>query len=235
MIDQEKILRIVEASLLAAESPMEVKDLVDLFNEDELEKDVAAETIRDVLNVIENECDQRSIELKRVASGYRFQVRQEYSEWIGRMLKDRPPRYTRALLETLAIVVYKQPVTRGDIEELRGVSVSQNIMRTLLERGWIKSVGQKEVPGRPALYATTKEFLDYFDLKNINELPEISEIHELVIKEIEAGSNELAGEIPLSLDLESDSTANTPTDQLFDSSLEEEKALSNVVNLPVNQ
>jgi len=235
MIDQEKILRIVEASLLAAESPMEVKDLVALFNEDELEKDVAAETIRDVLKVIENECDQRSIELKRVASGYRFQVRQEYSEWIRRMLKDRPPRYTRALLETLAIVVYKQPVTRGDIEELRGVSVSQNIMRTLLERGWIKSVGQKEVPGRPALYATTKEFLDYFDLKNINELPEISEIHELVIKEIEAGNNELAGEIPLSLDLESDSTANTPTDQLFDSSLEEENALSNVVNLPVNQ
>ena len=235
MIDQEKILRIVEASLLAAESPMEVKDLADLFNEDELEKDVAAKTIRDVLNVIENECDQRSIELKRVASGYRFQVRQEYSEWIGRMLKDRPPRYTRALLETLAIVVYKQPVTRGDIEELRGVSVSQNIMRTLLERGWIKSVGQKEVPGRPALYATTKEFLDYFDLKNINELPEISEIHELVIKEIEAGNNQLAGEIPLSLDLKSDSTANTPTDQLFDSSLEEENALSNVVNLPVNQ
>ncbi len=235
MIDQEKILRIVEASLLAAESPMEVKDLADLFNEDELEKDVAAKTIRNVLNVIENECDQRSIELKRVASGYRFQVRQEYSEWIGRMLKDRPPRYTRALLETLAIVVYKQPVTRGDIEELRGVSVSQNIMRTLLERGWIKSVGQKEVPGRPALYATTKEFLDYFDLKNINELPEISEIHELVIKEIEAGNNQLAGEIPLSLDLKSDSTANTPTDQLFDSSLEEENALSNVVNLPVNQ
>ena len=135
MIDQEKILRIVEAALLTTESPMEVKDLVDLFKDDELEKDIATKTIRDVLNVIENECEQRSMELKRVASGYRFQVRQEYSEWIGRMLTDRPPRYTRALLETLAIVVYKQPVTRGDIEELRGVSVSQNIMRTLLERG----------------------------------------------------------------------------------------------------
>ena len=233
MIDQEKILRIVEAALLTTESPMEVKDLVDLFKDDELEKDIATKTIRDVLNVIENECEQRSMELKRVASGYRFQVRQEYSEWIGRMLTDRPPRYTRALLETLAIVVYKQPVTRGDIEELRGVSVSQNIMRTLLERGWIKSVGQKEVPGRPALYATTKEFLDYFDLKNINELPEISEIQELVIKEIEAGNKELVEEIPLNL--ENDSSVDTQSDQFSDSALEEEKALSNVVNLPLNQ
>lgn len=233
MIDQEKILRIVEAALLTTESPMEVKDLVDLFKDDELEKDIATKTIRDVLNVIENECEQRSMELKRVASGYRFQVRQEYSEWIGRMLTDRPPRYTRALLETLAIVVYKQPVTRGDIEELRGVSVSQNIMRTLLERGWIKSVGQKEVPGRPALYATTKEFLDYFDLKNINELPEISEIQELVIKEIEAGNKELVEEIPLNL--ENDSSVDTQPDQCSDSALEEEKALSNVVNLPLNQ
>jgi segregation and condensation protein B len=233
MIDQEKILRIVEAALLTTESPMEVKDLVDLFKDDELEKDIATKTIRDVLNVIQNECEQRSMELKRVASGYRFQVRQEYSEWIGRMLTDRPPRYTRALLETLAIVVYKQPVTRGDIEELRGVSVSQNIMRTLLERGWIKSVGQKEVPGRPALYATTKEFLDYFDLKNINELPEISEIQELVIKEIEAGNKELVEEIPLNL--ENDSSVDTQPDQCSDSALEEEKALSNVVNLPLNQ
>lgn len=233
MIDQEKILRIVEAALLTTEGPMEVKDLVDLFKDDELEKDIATKTIRDVLNVIENECEQRSMELKRVASGYRFQVRQEYSEWIGRMLTDRPPRYTRALLETLAIVVYKQPVTRGDIEELRGVSVSQNIMRTLLERGWIKSVGQKEVPGRPALYATTKEFLDYFDLKNINELPEISEIQELVIKEIEAGNKELVEEIPLNL--ENDSSVDTQSDQFSDSALEEEKALSNVVNLPLNQ
>ena len=233
MIDQEKILRIVEAALLTTESPMEVKDLVDLFKDDELEKDIATKTIRDVLNVIQNECEQRSMELKRVASGYRFQVRQEYSEWIGRMLTDRPPRYTRALLETLAIVVYKQPVTRGDIEELRGVSVSQNIMRTLLERGWIKSVGQKEVPGRPALYATTKEFLDYFDLKNINELPEISEIQELVIKEIEAGNKELVEEIPLNL--ENDSSVDTQSDQFSDSALEEEKALSNVVNLPLNQ
>ncbi len=233
MIDQEKILRIVEAALLTSESPMEVKDLVDLFKDDELEKDIATKTIRDVLNVIENQCEQRSMELKRVASGYRFQVRQEYSEWIGRMLTDRPPRYTRALLETLAIVVYKQPVTRGDIEELRGVSVSQNIMRTLLERGWIKSVGQKEVPGRPALYATTKEFLDYFDLKNINELPEISEIQELVIKEIEAGNKELVEEPPLNL--ENDSSVDMQPDQFFDSALEEEKALSNVVNLPLNQ
>ena len=167
-----------------------------------------------------------------MASGYRFQVKQEYSEWVGRMLKERPPRYTRALLETLAIIVYKQPVTRGDIEELRGVSVSQNIMRTLSERGWIKIVGQKEVPGRPSLYATTKVFLDYFDLKSLNELPEISEIQELVLKEAQTVENMIVQD----LDLEQTpgngiSLSQSPDEKVSESNDEQ----SNVVNLPVNQ
>ena len=230
MIDQEKIIGIVEAVLLAAESPMEVKELVELFNSEELDKDTAAKTIRDALEVIGSEYDRRSIELKRVASGYRFQVKQDYSEWVGRMLKDRPPRYTRALLETLAIVVYKQPVTRGDIEELRGVSVSQNIMRTLLERGWIKTVGQKEVPGRPALYATTKEFLDYFDLRNLNDLPEISEIQELVVKEIQEGNDEVAREVAVNIDVED----NEEGGQLSEDILDTENTSSNVVSLPLS-
>ena len=230
MIDQEKIIGIVEAALLAADSPMEVKELVGLFSGEELEKETAAKTIRDALDVIGSEYDRRSIELKRVASGYRFQVKQGYSEWVGRMLKDRPPRYTRALLETLAIVVYKQPVTRGDIEELRGVSVSQNIMRTLLERGWIKTVGQKEVPGRPALYGTTKEFLDYFDLRNLNELPEISDIQELVVKEIQKGTDDVSEEVAVSIDLE----GNEEDDQLSKNTVETDNASSNVVSLPLS-
>ncbi len=230
MIDQEKIIGIVEAALLAADSPMEVKELVDLFNGEELEKETAAKTIRDALDVIGGEYDRRSIELKRVASGFRFQVKQDYSEWVGRMLKDRPPRYTRALLETLAIVVYKQPVTRGDIEELRGVSVSQNIMRTLLERGWIKTVGQKEVPGRPALYATTKEFLDYFDLRNLNELPEISDIQELVVKEIQKGTVDVSEEVAVSVDLE----GNEEDGQLSKNTVDSDNASSNVVSLPLS-
>ena len=230
MIDQEKIIGIVEAVLLAAESPMEVKELVELFNSEELDKDTAAKTIRDALEVIGSEYDRRSIKLKRVASGYRFQVKQDYSEWVGRMLKDRPPRYTRALLETLAIVVYKQPVTRGDIEELRGVSVSQNIMRTLLERGWIKTVGQKEVPGRPALYATTKEFLDYFDLRNLNDLPEISEIQELVVKEIQEGNDEVSREVAVNIDVED----NEEGGQLSEDILDTDNTSSNVVSLPLS-
>ena len=230
MIDQEKIIGIVEAVLLAAESPMEVKELVELFNSEELDKDTAAKTIRDALEVIGSEYDRRSIELKRVASGYRFQVKQDYSEWVGRMLKDRPPRYTRALLETLAIVVYKQPVTRGDIEELRGVSVSQNIMRTLLERDWIKTVGQKEVPGRPALYATTKEFLDYFDLRNLNDLPEISEIQELVVKEIQEGNDEVSREVAVNIDVED----NEERGQLSEDILDTDNTSSNVVSLPLS-
>jgi len=209
---------------------MEVKELVELFNSEELDKDTAAKTIRDALEVIGSEYDRRSIELKRVASGYRFQVKQDYSEWVGRMLKDRPPRYTRALLETLAIVVYKQPVTRGDIEELRGVSVSQNIMRTLLERGWIKTVGQKEVPGRPALYATTKEFLDYFDLRNLNDLPEISEIQELVVKEIQEGNDEVSTEVAVNIDVED----NEEGGQLSEDILDTDNTSSNVVSLPLS-
>ena len=141
---------------------------------------------------LEGECAGRGIELKRVASGYRFQVRQELAPWMSRMWEDRPPRYSRAVLETLALIAYKQPVTRGDIEQVRGVAVSSNIVRTLLERDWIRVVGYREVPGRPAMYGTTKTFLDYFNLKSLDELPTLPEIRAL-IEPIEA---ELAGAGP---------------------------------------
>jgi segregation and condensation protein B len=125
--------------------------------------------------------------LKQVASGYRFQVRADYGEWVGRLWKEKPPRYSRALLETLALVAYKQPITRGDIEEIRGVAVSTNIMRTLIEREWVRVVGHRDVPGHPALYATTKNFLDYFNLRSLDELPTLAEIRDLTagVEELE--------------------------------------------------
>jgi len=228
----EKVVGIVEAALLTADGPMQVKELAGLFNSEEIDENDSSRVVKECILELEKRCESRSIELKRVASGYRFQVKQEYGEWVGRMLKERPPRYTRALLETLSIIVYKQPVTRGDIEELRGVSVSQNIMRTLLERGWIKIVGQKEVPGRPSLYATTKGFLDYFDLKSLNELPEISEIQELVLKEAQTVENMVVQDLHLEQERKDSSNVSQSSDEKAAGSNDEQ---SNVVNLPVNQ
>ncbi len=119
------------------------------------------------------------IELKQVASGFRLQVRSDYETWVARLWEQKPPRYSRALMETLALIAYRQPITRGEIEDIRGVSVSTNIIRTLEERDWVKSLGHKEVPGRPTLYGTTREFLDYFNLKSLNELPTLAEIRDI--------------------------------------------------------
>lgn len=179
-MDETRIKQIVEAALLASDGPLTVANLVQLFAPGELNEEAASRDVRQALTAIEEESAERGVELKRVASGYRFQVRQELSEWVSRLWDEKPPRYSRALLETLALVAYKQPVTRGDIEQVRGVSVSQNIMRTLLEREWIKIVGYKEVPGKPALYATTRNFLDYFNLKSLSDLPALPEIRGLI-------------------------------------------------------
>ncbi len=175
-----KLKQIVEGALLAAHEPVTLDQLVKLFKASEIDKDTIRADLREALKSLEAEAENRGYELARVASGFRYQVRQELSPWVSRLWEEKPPRYTRALLETLALVAYKQPVTRGDIEQVRGVSVSQNIMRTLLERGWIRVVGQREVPGRPAMYGTTKEFLDYFNLKSLDQLPPLAEIRELI-------------------------------------------------------
>ena len=188
-MDEEKIIKIVEAALLAADGPLTVNNLVQIFQPGELDEENPSKAIRDAIKALQKGSDDRGVELKRVASGYRFQVRQDLSQWVSRLWDEKPPRYTRALLETLALVAYKQPVTRGDIEQVRGVSVSQNIMRTLLERDWIKVVGQKEVPGRPSLYGTTKAFLDYFNLKSLDELPPLPEIRALIEPVLEAGTD----------------------------------------------
>tara|TARA_B110000971_G_scaffold192252_1_gene204437 strand:+ start:2591 stop:3523 length:933 start_codon:yes stop_codon:yes gene_type:complete len=180
VLTEEKIGQIIEAALLAAEGPLTVENLFKLFADNELEEENGRKQIRDVLAALEEACDDRGVELIRVASGYRYQAKQDLSAWVSRLWEEKPLRYTRALLETLALVAYKQPVTRGDIEQIRGVGVSQNIMRTLLERDWIRAVGQREAPGRPSLYGTTKTFLDYFNLNNLDQLPPLEEIRALI-------------------------------------------------------
>jgi segregation and condensation protein B len=179
-VEPDKLKQVVEAALLAADEPLSVDQLAKLFRPSEVDTDTIRADLREALKVLTEETEGRGYELAQVASGYRYQVRQDLSPWISRLWEEKPPRYTRALLETLALVAYKQPVTRGDIEQVRGVSVSQNIMRTLLERGWIRVVGQREVPGRPSMYGTTKEFLDYFNLKSLDQLPPLAEIRELI-------------------------------------------------------
>ena len=171
-----EIKRIVEAILFAANRPMTCKDIQGVFPEIEQPE---IDEIKAAVEDIAAEYQSRPIELKQVASGYRFQVRQELSRWIQRLSEEKPPKYSRALLETLAIIAYRQPVTRGDIEDIRGVSVSSSIIQTLLEREWIRVVAHKEVPGRPGLYGTTKQFLDYFNIKSLSELPTLAQIQEL--------------------------------------------------------
>ncbi len=213
-MEPEKIQRVVEAALLASDGPLTVANLARLFGPGELEEENGASQIRDALKALESEAEGRGVELKRVASGYRYQVRQELSEWVSRLWDEKPPRYTRALLETLALIAYKQPVTRGDIEQIRGVSISQNIMRTLLERDWIKVVGQREVPGRPSLYGTTRAFLDYFNLKSLKELPPLEEIQAILEPAVadveeEAAPPETAG-IAASVELPSEEAEEEP-------------------------
>lgn len=173
-MDKEQLQNIVEAALMVSERPVSLNRLLALF-EKELDRPEKAD-VRAAIDQITEDYTGRGIEVKEVASGFRIQVNGDYSEWINLLFEDRPPRYSRALLETLAIIAYRQPVTRAEIEEIRGVSVSSNIIRTLQERSWIRVVGQRDIPGRPELLATSKEFLDYFNLKKLSELPALAEI-----------------------------------------------------------
>ncbi|MDI9245258.1 SMC-Scp complex subunit ScpB [Marinobacter sp. CHS3-4] len=171
-----KIQAITEAALLAAGKPMSLEQLRDLFDEEERP---ARQVMEHVMVMLESACEGRGFELKKVASGYRLQVREAYAHWVSRLFEEKPQRYSRALLETLALIAYRQPITRSEIEDIRGVTVSSNIIRTLQEREWVRIVGHKDVPGRPAMYATTKQFLDYFNLQGLDQLPPLSEIRDL--------------------------------------------------------
>jgi segregation and condensation protein B len=171
-----QLQRIIEGALLAAGKPLTVDDIAALFDDSERPTNTV---VRAALAAIAEQCSGRGFELREVASGFRFQVVQEVAPWIARLWEEKPQRYSRALLETLALIAYRQPITRGDIEDIRGVAVASNIIKTLLEHDWVRVVGHKDVPGRPALFATTRKFLDYFNLKNLDDLPTLAEIRDL--------------------------------------------------------
>lgn len=178
----EAIKPIVEALLLAAGEPLTLERIRQLFPEEEMP---TPSELRHVIEVLRQDYDGRPTELKELASGFCFQVRPDFGAWMGRLWEERPTRFSRALLETLALVAYRQPITRAEIEEIRGVSVSPTIMKSLLEREWIQVVGQREVPGRPALFATTKQFLDHFNLKSLDELPALAPVSPDNIEQVE--------------------------------------------------
>ena len=217
-----KVKMVVEGLLLASGRPLTIANIANVFEEKERPD---SKELRSIMDVISEECDDRGFELKEVASGYRFQVKQELSEWIGKLWEEKPPRYTRALLEILSLIAYKQPITRGDIEEVRGVSVSPNIIRTLIDREWVRVVGHRDVPGRPAMFATTKQFLDYFNLKSLQDLPPLSEIKELEKSEEDLDlSSELSQSRILEIPEEDDAAANENLTALEDETLAEEAA-----------
>ncbi len=166
---------IVEALLLAADRALSVDEIRAVFDSGERPE---RDAVKEALASLAEDCGPRGVELKEVASGYRLQVKQELAEWVSRLWEEKPPRYTRALLETLALIAYRQPATRGDVEEVRGVAVSTGIIRTLLDREWIRVAGHRDTPGRPELFVTTRQFLDHFNLKSLAELPPLDEISE---------------------------------------------------------
>jgi len=208
----------VEALLLAAGEPLKIEQLARLADDT---GNTTTGSIREALETLQVEYAERSLELSQVASGWRLHIRQEYADCVARLTERRPPKYSRALLETVAIIAYRQPITRGEIEEIRGVAVSSNITRTLLERGWIRAIGHRDVPGRPTIYGTTNIFLDYFGLTSLEQLPTLAELQDL-------------DEMNISLDLpapntEPEDTASLPaprssTDTNIETSTPNEKA-----------
>lgn len=175
-MDFSLLKRIIEATLLAAAQPLSIQQLLALLGE---ETAVTHEDVARALAELGEDCAQRGIELKEVASGFRYQVREDVHPWVARLWTERQTKYSRALLETLALIAYRQPITRAEIEQIRGVAVSTSIVKTLEEREWVRVVGHRDVPGRPALFGTTRHFLDYFSLKSLDELPPLAEIRDL--------------------------------------------------------
>ena len=174
---ENSLIQIIEAALLSASRPLSIDEIQKLFNEEQVVP--SKEELKMALDEIESLCINRGVELKRVSSGFRMQVKQSLSSYIAKLWEERPHRYSKAALETLALIAYRQPITRGEIEEIRGVSVGTQLIRGIMERGWIKVVGQRDVPGKPSLYATTKEFLDYFGLQHLRELPKLPDLGDI--------------------------------------------------------
>ena len=203
-MDSNKLKNILEAALMMADKPLSIQRLTALFEKDPIQPD--RDEIRVVLNELQQDYAEHGIELKEVASGYRFQVRNDYAEWVNRLYDERPPRYSRALLETLAIIAYRQPLTRAEIEDIRGVSVASTIIKTLQEREWVRIVGHRDVPGKPEMLATTKDFLDYFNLKKLSDLPTLAEI-----KDFDQINPDLFAELEKENTLDQDASNNSDT------------------------
>jgi segregation and condensation protein B len=176
LTEPRELAPLLEAFLLASGKPQSLERLFELFVEGERPE---PPVFKKALTLLAKSCDGRAFELKEVASGYRLQIREKFSPWVGRLWEERPQRYSRALLETIALIAYRQPITRGEIEDVRGVAVNSNIVKTLIEREWIRIVGYRDVPGKPAMFATTKAFLDHFNLKNLDDLPPLAELREM--------------------------------------------------------
>lgn len=198
LADPRQLATVLEAILLAAGKPLPIERLAELFDEHERP---SPKLLREALSMLAGSCLGRGFELSEVASGYRLQVRERFSPWVSRLWEERPQRYSRALLETLALIAYRQPITRGEIEEVRGVAVNSNIVKTLQERDWIRVVGYREVPGRPAMFATTRGFLDHFNLKSLDELPPLAMLREL---EPQLPAEDLDPEVPADLQARAD-------------------------------
>ncbi len=210
----EELKPVVEGLIFAADEPMSIKDLFAVFNENAAIEQVQ---IKEVLEQLKEEYEGRGLELKEVGSGFRFQVREAHAQWIAKLWQERPAKYSRASLETLALIAYRQPITRAEIEDVRGVSVSSNIIKALVEREWVRVVGHRDVPGKPALYATTKKFLDYFNLKTLEDLPPLSEL-----KDIDAINEQLIlSDTPEAGNLESKDSASEQIDEDEDKRLDE--------------
>ena len=174
---------------MAADTALSLDRLMHLFEADADKP--TRDQVRNAIATLQRECEGKGVELRKIASGWRYQTRPDVQSWVARLWQEKPPRYSRALLETLSLIIYRQPITRGEIEDIRGVSVSSSIIKTLLEREWVRVVGHKEVPGRPALYGSTRQFLDYFNLKSLDELPALAELKDLELAahpELDLGS-----------------------------------------------
>jgi len=211
-METEQLKRILEALIMASSTPLSLDRMLAVFPENQQPE--RAQVLEALAGLTEDFAGT-SLELKEVSSGFRFQVRRDYAEWVGKLWEEKPARYSRALLETLALVAYKQPITRGEIEKIRGVSVNTQIMKTLLEREWVTIVGHRDVPGKPAIYATTRQFLDYFNLKSLEDLPPLAEIRDL---------DQLNGELELAVSEEESEAADDNT----------EEAKETIVNLEVD-
>ena len=236
-MNNEELKQIIEAVLFATDEPLNMNRLISLFPED---SNPGRDAISQVIAAIQEDYADRSLELKEVGSGYRFQVKQDFAHWSAKLWEERPARYSRATLETLALIAYRQPITRGEIEEVRGVSVSSQIIKSLMERDWIKVVGHRDVPGKPALYATTREFLDYFNLKSLQELPTLAELRDIdaINAELEftmpadenqGPSDDVSNDHELTPQLDSGASA-TEMDSEVDTMEENKPAVSQVEN-----